>query len=140
MRNGKRYPLDYEKDEIIEVITENYHKLDNDMLSSGEKDKCLAQIQIGQLHLNSLEAIENNTKLSKIINNNKRTSRATLFLSMLMIVLAIVSLFKAISPEKKIYLHEARRMEQLCDSIDHHILQENGKIDSIIALINQKTK
>lgn len=90
--NMKKFPFDYNEDELIQRLDNLKCELRSDIILPGRKEGIKMDIESGQSHLNYIQSHKMNVELDKIIRNNKKTSRNNYILSILTILIAGIAL------------------------------------------------
>ncbi|MCB0370838.1 MAG: hypothetical protein KDD45_15805 [Bdellovibrionales bacterium] len=121
-----------EKERLIKEIEELYTRLENEPTSKGETELIISKIQINQSKIHSIELIENNKKNQIIIENNKMTSRYTIILSILTIILSITSLYHAFTSKEVNYSFELGKLSKQQQMVIEYMDKIEKKIETKI--------
>lgn len=87
----KSFPVDYSNEELIEEISKLVTSL-SETMAPGERSSVQTKIDIGQAFLNMKINRKTNSELQSIIRNNRITSILSIFLSLIMLLIAFFSL------------------------------------------------
>lgn len=132
----KKFPTEYTKTELISEIEDSFNKLfDNKLLNTGEKQSIILKIQIAQLQLNNILNNESASHLNQIYISNKKSSKNTLVLSVLMIILVFITVIAPFIIPSENYKNPIKRQLELQNTIVDEIHNSSKSIDTIVKIL-----
>jgi len=128
----KKFPTEYSKEELLADINYSFEKLsNNELLNTGTKNNLISRIQIAQLQLTSLQNKETTEKLNTILDTNNSSSRNTVILSVLMIILAVITILQAMLKSEIDYTQFNKSQIEELNAIKQGNINRNKILDSL---------